>query len=139
MRILSRKLNNGETFPCSFLEAKRIFKDTDTVLNFSKFGRDFGTFANTPDRFYVKHNIKGRVIAAAYMHPKRKEQMISFYVLKVNDYTDGQRKLFESEYLPEFYKLYESMRFSNENISITHMLLVELVDKKFIIHKMSYH
>ena len=54
MKINARPLNEGETFVCSMKKAKEMFKNTDVHLNFAYYTRDYGTFAETQDRYFVK-------------------------------------------------------------------------------------
>ena len=138
MRIEVRVLNKGEVFPCSIKKAKELFKNTALVLNFAKYGRVFGTFSNTPDKFYVKHNVKGTVVAASYMSCGVESSMISFYVLKATEYSNVLKEKFETEFLPEFLRLYETIRYRNEEKNITNLLLIELVNNELKTHHLTF-
>ncbi len=69
-------------------KAKILFADTSAVLDFSSVSRIYGTFKNTFDMFYLKNNIKGRVISSMYMYPGESNPFLSFYVLKKKDYPE---------------------------------------------------
>ena len=138
MKIISRPLNKGEVFPCSFKKAKDIFKDTDIILSFSCHSRDFGTFANTPDRFYVDKNVRGKIIAASYMNPGIAKTMLKLYVLKNSEYPEEFRIQFEQECLPKFHKLYKSLVACKDDSSIIYFMFVEFVDKQLKIHQITY-
>ena len=137
MRVVKRNINKGEVFPCTFKTAKSIFNNTDVELNFACYGRDFGTFANTPDRFYVKHNVKGKVVAAMYIRNKYPNPLLNFYVLKSAEYSDELRVVFERDCLQEFYSLYNRAS-AGELTQETHLMLVALYNGKLVIHKTSY-
>ena len=104
MKLISGKINKSEVFPCSFKSAKKIFADTTCTLNFAEHGKYFGTFARTPDAFFVKKNIQGVVVAATYMYEGNDTPFISFYVIKADNYNDNLRKRFELEILPKIYQ-----------------------------------
>ena len=78
MKIDSRPLNKGETFCCSMRAAKELFRNYNITLNFSYLGRDFGTFAETPDRYYVERNVKGRIVSSLYMRTNDKNAILSY-------------------------------------------------------------
>ena len=63
MEVKVRPLNRGETFCCSVKTAKEMFKNTDIYLDFAYLGRNYRTWAETPDAYYWKRNVKGRILA----------------------------------------------------------------------------
>ena len=79
--------------------ALEMFKNTDVHLNFAYYTRDYGTFAETQDRYFVKKNITGRVVASMYMHSGYKSPILSFYVIGKNNFCDELRVEFEQKYL----------------------------------------
>lgn len=135
MKVYVRPLNKGETFCCSVKEVKEIFKDTEAILHFAFFGRNYSTFAETPDGYYLKNKIKGYVIAASQMEARRKNPIIGFYVLRNNMFSIEMKKEFSQKYLPEFYNLYQEMQNVKGMQEITKLILVELLDGKLILHK----
>ena len=137
MKVKKGKLNPGEIFPCAISAAKKVFGDTDVFLNFASILKDYGTFANTPDRFYVKHNVKGRILAAMY-GKQCEEQMISFYRLKDCEYSDELKAEFEDKYLPEFYRLHKTLEDIGDGNRV-HLMLVELTEHKLKLHEIKLH
>ena len=135
MKINARPLNEGETFVCSMKKAKEMFKNTDVHLNFAYYTRDYGTFAETQDRYFVKKNITGRVVASMYMHSGYKSPILSFYVIGKNNFCDELRVEFEQKYLPEFYKLYQTMLKDDGLIINTKLMLVEYVNNELKLHE----
>ena len=138
MKILTRPINKGETFPCAFQKAKEIFKHMNVCLNFAHGHRDYGTFSNTPDRFYMDKNIKGRVISSMYMQQAEDEPLLCFYVLKESQYNKQLRDEFEDKYLPMyamfFDELYQQKRTSGE----TYVMIVELISGELRLHKYKF-
>ncbi len=117
-------------------KAKEVFRDTDVYLNFSYLGRDYGTFAYTPDAYYIIHKIKGRVLASLYMHENYPEPILSFYVVRSTDvYTDDMREEFERKYLFEFRRLYFEMKNIKQTTGKCKMMLVELLNGKLKLHE----
>lgn len=135
MEIKKRPLNTGETFCCSMKEAKEVFKDTAVFLDFAYLGRDYGTFARTPDRYYLQRKVTGRIVAHMNMYSKDKRPIIGFYVLKEKDFPSELRTEFEQKYLPEFYRLYNELFDDQSLISTTKQMMVELVDGKLKLHE----
>ena len=134
MKITVRPLNNGEVFPCSLHIAKQIFRTTSIHLNFAYYGRDFGTFARTPDFYLVKKNIKGCVITSMYIREKQEDPILSFYVLKEMSWTKELKNEFEQTFLPEYYRLYNSLAFRETSENTTHMIITELVEGELKLH-----
>lgn len=134
MEIKIRPLNKGEIFPCSIRSAKKVFSDTPVILNFAYTSRIYGTFSHTPPAYYLKNKINGTVIASSCIHPREKQILLSFFVLKETQYTDELRKEFESKYLLEFYKLYKEMLDNTTLNEKAILMLVELVDDKLKSH-----
>ena len=128
MKVVVRRLNSGEVFPCTVKSAKSIFNQTEVTLNFAQYGRDFGTFSNTPDRFFVQRNVKGHIIASMYAHVGVTNAMLSFYVIKQKDYGLPQIERFEKEILPSFYDFYSKIIKSNDIFGSCYIMLVELLD-----------
>lgn len=137
MEILSRPLNKGEVFPCSFKSAKSFFKDTDVVLNFAKYSRVFGTFANTTDAFYVKKNISGRIIASMYMHYKKPCPLLNFFVLKDCDFNEALTNKFESKVLLHFHNFYTEV-YNTPTKNQTEVMLVELQNSDLKMHRFKF-
>ena len=134
MKVSVRPLNTGETFCCSIKSAKSIFQSTEIHLNFSFFGRDYGTFSETPDAYYFKNNIKGRIIASLYAHSNSEHSILSFYVLKQSSFSQELKNEFESSYLPWFYNHYKAQLSINDISDKAKMMLVELYNGKLIPH-----
>ena len=128
MKVVVRSLNSGETFPCTVKSAKSIFHQTEVTLNFAKYGRDFGTFSNTPDNFFVQRHVKGHIIASMYAHVGVTKAMLSFYVIKQKDYGLSQIQRFEEECLPRFYDFYNKIIKSNDIFGACYIMLAELLD-----------
>ena len=135
VKVMVRPLNKGETFCCSMKEVKNVFQNTEVELNFAYYGRNYSTFAETPDGYYLKNHIKGYVIAASYMEARRKDIILSFYVLKEERFTSAMKKEFSEKYLPEFYRLYTEMQSYSEMQDVKKLILVEYLDGKLILHK----
>ena len=136
MRILSRPLNKGETFCCSMRAAKELFRNYDITLNFSYLGRDFGTFAETPDRYYVERNVKGRIVSSLYMYTNQARPILSFYVLKEENYSPELRTQYEKEFLPEHLRMYKELTKNPEAKKIDDkIMLVTLKDGKFNLYE----
>ena len=136
MKIDSRPLNKGETFCCSMRAAKELFRNYDITLNFSCYGRDFGTFAETPDRYYVERNVKGRIVSSLYMRTNDKSAILSFYVLKEENYSPELRTQYEKEFLPEHLRMYKELTKDPEAKKIDDkMMLVTLKDGKFNLYE----
>lgn len=138
MKVLSRPLNKGETFPCSIRSAKELFRDTDVILNFSHAGRTYGTFVNTPDMFYCRNNIRGIVLSSMYMYAGNHDAMLSFFVVKSNEFNYDLQKEYESKFLPQYLQLYKSLVSDEPHNSVTTVMLVELVDKVLKLHTFKF-
>jgi hypothetical protein len=138
MEIKSCPLNRGEVFPCSYAKAKKIFINTPVILNFAYTSRIYGTFCNTPDRFFVKKNINGTIIASMYMRPMEIRPMLCFYVLKEHQYSNQLRKEFEDMYLNLFFDFYSSLAICDSDIRDVHLMLVELKNNCFSLHQTKY-
>lgn len=136
MRMLSRPLNKGETFCCSMRTVKELFREHNITLDFSYLGRDFGTFAETPDRYYVERNVKGRIVSSLYMRTNDKNAILSFYVLKEQNYSPELKKQYEKEFLPEYLRMYKELTKDPEAKKIDDkMMLVTLKDGKFNLYE----
>lgn len=134
MKIISRPLNSGECFPCSMKKAKTLFADTNVTLNFAHSSRVYDTFKNTFDMFYLKNNIKGRVISSMYMYPGESNPFLSFYVLKKKDYPEEIQQEFEEKYLNLYIDFYNEMM---DKITpyVSHVMLVEYRDNRLFLHR----
>lgn len=134
MKVKTRPLNKGETFLCSFKRAKELFKDTSVMLNFAYTNRMYGTFARTPQAFYLKNNIKGAVIAHMGMYPRETEPLLSLFVQKKENISPKLQEEFETKYLPQFYDFYQryfnDTSLNNQAIS----MLVELFEGTLKVH-----
>lgn len=105
-------------------------------MDFSYLGRDYATFEYTADAYYMKHNIKGRVLASFYMKENYPEPILSFYVVRSTDiYTDDMREEFESKYILEFRRLYFEMTNIERITGKTKLMLVELLNGKLKLHE----
>ena len=135
MKIRVRPLNNGESFCCSVKAAKHIFQDTGVILNFAFHSRDYGTFAHTPAAYYFKNHIKGRVVASLYAHSDTEDSILSFYVLKQETISLKLKCEFETVYLPRFLDFYHSQLKKNTLSDSVAMMLVELYNGQYILHK----
>ena len=138
MKVLSRPLNKGETFPCSIRSAKELFKDTDVTLNFSYTARTYGTFVNTPDMFYCRNNIRGVILSSMYMYTCNHDAMLSFYVVKSNKFNRDLQTEYESEFLPQYLQLYKRLVVVGPHNSETTVMLVELVDNALKLHTFKF-
>lgn len=127
MQIKSRAINNKETFCCSFKKAKELFKNTDVVLSFGYTSRSFGTFVGTPDYYYVKRNIKGKILASMYSYSIEQTPLLCFFPTAKAEFNEKLRQVFEETYLPKFYDIYLN-RVPNEKASKTKVLLIEFVE-----------
>lgn len=138
MEIRVRPLNAGETFCCSVACAKRKFKDTELFLNFSFLGRDYATFAQTKDAYYLKNKIKGRVVASLYAHSEKRDSILSFYVLKEKDITPKLKNHFEAVYLPKLMAFYRAQLSRKNGLSDQiRVILIELYEGQFFPHEYS--
>jgi len=135
MEVKIRPLNKGETFCCSINCAKKIFKNTAVFLNFAFLGRNYSTFANTTDSYYLKNKIKGRVIASLYAHSKTGKSILSFYVLRQDDFSQDFKKQFELIYLPKLLDFYHSQLKRNDLLDHTKMILIEFYKDQLLLHE----
>ncbi len=138
MKIKSRPLNIGELFPCSFSRAKNVFKETDVFLNFSYTSRGYGTFANTPDAFYLKNNVKGKIIASMYTFPGNDKPLLNFFCIKATEYDDFLKQQFEIEILPSIFGFYSEILQKNAINHDTFVFLVELIDGCLKTHRYTF-
>lgn len=130
-----RPLNKGEFFCCSIKKAKEIFGNTEVYLDFAYLGRNYKTFSETADGYYWKNNIKGRVIASLMMRVRDASPILSFYVIKSDEFSEALREEFETKYLCRFYTLYLNQMKSNSLTNDTRLMLMEIVDGKLILHE----
>lgn len=135
MEIGVRPLNKGECYCCSIKKAKEIFKDTEIDLCFSLGGRTCRKEKRDNGTSYLKHYVKGVVVAKMYAHHKVARNMLYFYTIKESEYPKELQKEFESKYLPEFYRLYMSQLTSIDLTGATRLMLVELLDGKLKLHE----
>jgi len=102
MKVKTRPLNNGETFACSIKKAKDTFKDTPIYLSFAYLGRDFSTFEETPDWYFYKKNIRGRVLSSMQMSENYPEPILGFYVIKEKLWGSELQDEYENKLLPAY-------------------------------------
>jgi hypothetical protein len=139
MKISSRTLNKGEIFPSSFRAIKNVFKDTPFNIDFSVYDKKYGTFMHTPDYYYLKNRIQGQVVAALYTYPRNSSPTLHLYTIKESQYSRNLQTEFEQEYLAKFLDFYSEVQTIVDVIDRkTRMMLVELVDGKFVIHRMIF-
>lgn len=135
MEIKKRPLNIGETFCCSMKKAKETFKDTNIFLNFAYVGRHFSTFAESPDGYYWHRNVKGRVICSMQTFSGQERPLLCFHVLNEKNFPVELKDEFEQKYLPEFYRLYQTL-LNDQSLITTHkLMLVEFIDGKLKLHE----
>lgn len=138
MKVKSRPINNGETFICSFSAVKSLFKKTEIHLDFAYLGRTYSTFARTPDAFYLKKNVLGRIVASSYMSPNRTDPILSFFPIKRDEVSTKLIEEFENIYLQKFYDLYMSLLDFKSCNDFTQLIMVELLDGKLKLHEFKY-
>ena len=138
MKISVRPLNKGEIFCCSMKSAKMVFKNTNVHLDFSYLGRDYATFAETPDSYYMKKRIKGRIVASFYAHSNTDNAILSFYVVKESDFSPNLKDEFESTYLLKLYDEYLQQIAKEYPSDRTKMMLVELYNGELFFHEDSF-
>ena len=131
-------LNKGEMFCCSVKKAKDLFKDTEIHLNFACYGRVYSTFAETKEGYYLKNNIKSRVISSMYMLPGAAQTILAFYVVKRKSFPEDLKTEFEQVYLPKYYEIYNEMLNANK-FEKTRMVLVEHIDGKLKLHDVRFY
>lgn len=134
MEIKSRPLNRGECFPCSFNQAKAIFKNTTVFLDFAYLGRNYCAFANSKAGFYLQNKIKGYIILSMYMQPKDSRPILSFYVLNDRFFNSQLQEEVVHKYLPEYYRFYQT-QLAGSIIDDKNLMLVELIDGQLRLHK----
>ncbi len=136
MELHKRGLNKGETFCCSVKKVKELFKDTEIHLDFASFYKSFILFKDSPPLIsYVKNHIRGKVICDVSMMLRQESPILSFYVLKENEYPNELKEEFEERYLPQFYEFY--MRNLNDTSLLTKQrifMCIELIDGKLALH-----
>lgn len=135
MQVKVRPLNAGETFCCSIKKAKAVFRDTNVYLNFAFFGRDFGTFARTADRFYCERNVRGIVVSNMHIYSRSERPMLSFYALREKDFPEERKREFEQKYLPKYYTLYQEMLYDWSLIRVFKFMLVEWINGELKLHE----
>lgn len=139
MKIMSRTLNKGEIFPSSFRMIKEVFKNTLFNIDFSAHSKKYGTFMHTPDFYYLKNRIQGQVIAALYTYPRDPSPTLHLYTIKESLYSRNLQTEFEQEYLVKFIDFYSEVQTIVDVIDRkTRMMLVELLNNKFVIHHMIF-
>ena len=139
MEVKVRPLNRGETFSCSVKTAKEMFKNTDVYLNFAYLGRDYRTWAETPDAYYWKRNVNGRIIAKMQTRSGEARPILCFFVVKESAFPLECKIEFEQKYLPEFYRLYETMFHEDSRCRNTKLMITEYIDNKLKLHETSLH
>jgi len=116
-----------------------LFKSTDVTLNFGYTNRTFGTFVGTPDFYYVKKHITGRVVASMYSYSKKAASLLNFFAIPETLFNEDLKRIFEEVYLPKFYDLYVN-KTNDEELSPlkTKMLLIELVNGTLKQHNLEF-
>ena len=136
MKIYYLPLNDGEVYPCRMRIVKERFRDTGVRLSFE---RGFGTFAYTPDAYYVKRNISGPVVANMYTHARIESPLLSLYELKKYYWTERLTEEFESIFLPKYLEFYQTHLYDlKENNHICHVYLVEYAGGELKEHRFSF-
>ena len=135
MKIKIRPLNKGETFCCSVKCAKSFFHSTEIFLNFAFSGRDYSTFAHTKDSYYLKNKIKGRVVASLYAHSKTEKAILSFYVVKQNEFSQTLIDQFELIYMPKLMDFYQSQLQREDLSDHTKTILIEFYCGHLFLHE----
>ena len=135
VEVRIRPLNQGEGYACTVKRVKELFKDTDIYVSYSMGGRTCGKEKRDNGTSYLKHHVKGIVIAGLYAHHKVARCTLYFYTIKESEYPKELQKEFESKYLPEFYRLYMSQLTSTDLTGPTRLMLVELLDGKLKLHE----
>jgi len=139
MKIVSRTLNKGELFPSSFRMIKEVFKDPPFKIDFSVYSKKYGTFMHTPDFYYLTNKIQGQVVASLYTYPRDSSPTLRLYTIKESLYSRNLQTEFEQEYLVKFLEFYSEVQTIVDVIDRkTRMMLVELLNGKFIIHHMIF-
>ncbi len=134
MEIRTRPLNRGECFPCSFSQAKDIFKNTTVVLDFAYLERNYSAFANSKAGFYLKNKIKGYIILSMYMQPRDPRPILCFYVLNDRVFNSNLQNEVVQKFLPEYYRFYQ-MQLEGDIIEGKNLMLVELIDGQLKLHR----
>lgn len=138
MQVRVRPLNKGEVFCCGISKAKALFRETPVILDFAYYGRDFAPFLGTElDRFAYKH-VQGRVVAVMQMVDGEESPLLSFKVIKEEKFSSELKKEFETKYLPEFYRLYQTKKDVESIIRKTTVILVALHDGKLKLYQTTY-
>ena len=120
MEVRIRPLNKGETFACSIRKAKKLFKDTDVILNFAFATRQYGLY-----NIYSRKN-NNRIIASMHMYNEQKRVLLNFYALKQDIFTEALKEEFENNFLIKFYDFYQSLQNAKILIPQEHLMLAEL-------------
>lgn len=135
MKFRIRPLNQMETFCCSPMIVKNMFASTEICINFAYFGRNYTTMVGTPQDWYHKNKIKGRVIASFYMESGLESPILSFYVVQKKDFSQSQKRKFEETYLPTFFDIYKMMVDESRLIASRLEVIVELKEGSMVLHR----
>lgn len=134
MKIFYRKLNEGESYCCSQKAVKELFNDSKITVNFGNFGRNYSPQKNECGYSLYKKKIIGKVIASLTMQfgPIGNISMLSFYIVKDNEFTSEMREYFEKTILHKIYNIQiENLRKNKEDI----IVLVEKTNESLNIYE----
>jgi len=135
MEIKKGSLNKGETFCVSVKSVKEVFKSTNILLNFAWTSRYAGAFLESPLAYYMKRNIKGKIIAAMHMSARQERPVLSFYIMRDNAEIEWIKRDFELNYLNKFRELYDELVHYSLIDLPSYYMCVEFIDGKLKLHK----
>ncbi len=94
---------------------------------------------HTPDYYNLKNRIQGQVVASLYTYPQDYSPTLHLYTIKESLYSRNLQTEFEQEYLVKFLDFYSEIQTIVDVIDRkTRMMLVELLNGKFVIHHMIF-
>ena len=135
MKVDVRPLNKGETYCCSVKQAKYLFRETQVSLNFAFTGREFKTVYEHPIYHFVNRNIKGKIIAYAWIGVREANALLNFFSLKESEFSNDLKEEFELKFLSQFYDLYIKQLSDQSPIHVQRIFMcVELFNGKLIKH-----
>lgn len=127
--------NKDETYYCSLRDVKNIFADTQAKVFFVS-GESFHAYLYRIER-YVKEKIIGAIVCAVTMNTRSAHPQIDFHAIKETQYSEELRQLFVDECLPQMYDFYQEHLNDQSQICREILMLIELLNGKFIIHKIA--
>ena len=141
IRFSSKALNAGERFCCSKRSVKEVFGDSEISVWFANYRRDYlSTFARC-DYEAAQKKLKGKVIADLQISHtsgvdcalKISNTILSFYVLKEEEFSEELEKEFATKVLPKMYARYIAHKDCLPgNVAGVYYFRVELYDNSFI-------